>query len=200
MAESNVRRFYRREEFTSLNGPIPLELLSTELNGLTLSVPIADMRITTAGGLVLEWAEFPSGADITAIDTAVAAFTGGETTSTLEVQSNAGPVTAGTSTPVDVIDFTTPPLSAGKYQVIWTSMFRLTATAANTGARAIVTVAGVTQQSHWGESLVTAYNGAATFERLAGQTIRVQLQIAKVGAGAVNAEMTGARFSIDKIG
>jgi hypothetical protein len=200
VAESNIRRFYRREEFTALNGPIPLDLLSTVLNDLTLSVPIADMRITTAGGLGLEWAEFPSADDIEAIDAAIAAFTGGTTTSTLAVQSNNGPVTASTSTPVDVVDFTTPPLAGGKYQVIWNSMFRLTAVAASTGARAIVTVAGVTQQSHWGESLVTAYNGAATFERLAGQTIRVQLQIAKVGAGAVNAEMTGARFSIDKIG
>ncbi len=200
MAESNIRRFYRREEFTALNGPIPLDLLSTTLNGLTLSVPIADMRITTAGGLSIEWAAFPSGADITAIDAAIATFSGGTTTSTLAVQSNAGPVTASSSTPVDVIDFTTPPLSTGKYQVIWSSMFRLTGVAANTGARAIATVSGVTQQAHWGESLVTAYNGAATFERLAGQTIRVQLQIAKVGAGVVSAEMTGARFSLDKIG
>jgi hypothetical protein len=187
VAETIIRRFYAREEFVALNGPIPLDLLSTTLNGLT-------------GGLALEWADFPSGADITAINAAVAAFTGGTTTSTLEVQSNAGPVVATSSTPVNVIDFTTPALDAGKYQVIWSSMFRLTAVAASTGARAIVTVSGVTQQSHWGESLVTSYNGAATFERLAGQTIRVQLQIAKIGAGAVNAEMTGARFSIDKIG
>jgi len=200
VAETNIRRFYAREEFIALNGPIPIDLLSTALSGLTLDVPIADLRITTAGGLMIEWAALPSSADITVIDAAIATFTGGTTTSTLAVQTNNGPVTASTSTPVDVIDFTTPPLSTGKYQVIWTSMFRLTATAANTGARAIATVAGVTQQSHWGEALVTAYNGAATFERLAGQTIHVRLQIAKIGAGAVNAEMTGARFSIDKIG
>jgi hypothetical protein len=163
-------------------------------------VEVAIERLSRLGRLVIEWADFPSTDDITAIDAAIAGFTGGSTTSTLAVQTNNGPVVATSSTPVNVIDFTTPALDAGKYQAIWTSMFRLTATAANTGARAIVTVAGVTQQSHWGESLVTAYNGAATFERLAGQTIHVQLQIAKVGAGAVNAEMTGARFSIDKIG
>jgi len=200
MAESNIRRFYRREEFVALNGPIPLDLISTTLGDLTLSVPIANVAITAPGGLVIEWADLPSPTDVAVIDAAIAAFVGGTTTSTLAVQTNNGPVTASSSTPVDVIDYTTPPLAAGKYQVIWTSMFRLTATAANTGARAIVTVAGVTQQAHWGEALVTAYNGAATFERVAGQTIRVQLQIAKVGAGAVNAEMTGARFSIDKIG
>jgi hypothetical protein len=200
VADTNIKRFYRREEFPLLNGPIPLDLLSTTLGGLTLSVPIANLGITIPGGLVIEWAAFPSTVDITAIDAAIAAFTGGTTTSTLAVQSNNGPVTASTATAVDVIDYTTPALSAGKYQVIWNSMFRLTATAANTGARAIATVSGVTQQAHWGEFLFTAYNGAATFERLAGQTIRVQLQIAKIGAGAVNAEMTGARFSIDKIG
>jgi hypothetical protein len=200
VADTNIRRFYRREEFVLLNGSIPLDLLSTTLGGLTLSVPIANLSITVPGGLVIEWAAFPSTADITAIDAAIAAFTGGNTTSTLAVQTNNGPVTASTATAVDVIDYTTPALSAGKYQVIWNSMFRLTATAANTGARAIATVSGVTQQAHWGETLVSAYNGAATFERLAGQTIRVQLQIAKIGAGAVNAEITGARFSIDKIG
>jgi hypothetical protein len=199
MALTTIQRFYRREEFVLLNGPLSVPLFQTHLSGVVLSVPVANLELTSGGGLRIQWEGHPSPEDILAIDGGVASFVGGVTTSAPIVQANAGPVIASNSTAVDAIDFTTPALDGGTYQVIWTSSYRLSAAAANTAARAIATINSVSQQTHWGESVVCAYNGAATFVRNAGQVVRVQLQIAKIGAGVVNAEMTNARFSIDKI-
>lgn len=200
MATQNFRIIYDRSEFLALSGSIQLPVLTTTLLGLSLTSPIVDIRRTPSGnGVAVEWESLVSEADIDAVDDAIATFVGAATTSDPFVQTNAGPVTASNSTPVSVIDFTTPPLDFGTYDVKFSSMYRLVNTSANTAARAISIVNGSQQMTHWGEAVVSAYNGSGTLQRLAGQTIRVQLQIAKVGAGAVTAEMTGARISIDKV-
>jgi hypothetical protein len=204
MAETNYTRFYLREEFTALVGNIPIALFATVIGGLTLTVHPIDVRLTPQQhGVIIEWTAFPSTEDITAVDAAVAAFVGGTTTSEPFVTVNAGPITT-TGAAVDVIDFTSPPLDAGTYQIIFSSQFRMTAVVVGDAARALTIVTASpagpsTQQDHWGEAVVKAYNGAATIKRSAGQTIRVQLQIQEVGPGVGTAEMTKARVTVDKI-
>lgn len=204
MPESSFRRFYRRDEFLALPGTSDIDagVLGTALGALVLSDPIAEVRLVAppGTGVVVEWESLPGAGVLPLVDAAIAAFVGGATTSQPFIVNVAGPITAANNTPVAVVDFTTPPLDAGTYAVSWLSQFRLTATAANTASRAIAIVNGLTQQSHWGEAVVHAFNGSSPVPRTAGQTLRVQLQIAKLGAGAVNAEMTGARFTVDKIG
>lgn len=209
MAEDSFRRFYLRADFLALVGSqIPLPLLQTALLELnpTLSQLIIDVReLPGESGAVLEWRARPSDADLVLVDNLIATFTGGATTDAPQVATNAGPVTASSATPVDVIDITSAPLDAGTYQVVMTCQMRMQAVVAGDAARAILTItpspaAARVQREHWGEAVEHAYNLTATFQRQAGQTIRVQLQIAEVGPGAGTAEITNARVTIDKIG
>lgn len=204
MAESNYTRIYLREEFTSLVGNIPIELLATTLTGLVLSVPIFDVRLTPQEhAVIVEWNAFPSAADITAIDAAVAAFAGGATTSSPFEYNSFGVSTSTSTTPVVKINQTTPALDAGTYQVIWTSSIRMQAVIANTGVEGKIRLtrsdgAFVEQDDAWDLANRHAYNGAITFQILAGQTITSLLTFSRLGASGT-AEMSGARITVDKI-
>lgn len=210
MAETTITRYYREEEFSNLAPGFGLDAnyLATVLGALALSEPVAEVRKIQAGeavGVAVAWAGIPSNADVAAVDAAVAAFTGGPTTSEPFVEVSTPATTASNATPVTKIDITTPPLEAGTYQVIFSCQYRMQAVVAGDAARAIsiVTPSGTSarqQVDHWGESVAKAYNGAATFKRTTGQTIRVQLLIAEVGPGTGTAEMSDARVSVDKIG
>jgi hypothetical protein len=208
MADTSFRRFYRRAAFVALPAPAPIDVavLSTVIGALVLDhYPAGIFPFSIGDGVELEWAEYPLLGDFTLVDAAIAAFVGGATTAApIIVVANAA-VTTTSATPTSVIDVTTPALSAGTYQVIFSSQFRLTTTVAGEAARAIAIItaspaAAVQQLDHSGDAVVRCYNGAATLLRTAGQTIRVQLQIAEVGPGVATAEMTQARVTIDKIG
>src|SRR5690606_20731029 len=103
------RRYYRREDFTSLaSGPVPYALLSATLDQLTLEAAIDGLHLLPSGAVLVEWTTLPSAADVAAVDQAVAAFVGGETDSApLVVESFA--VATATTDPVEKIRATTPP-------------------------------------------------------------------------------------------
>lgn len=204
MAQSNFTRIYLRADFTSLAGNIPIALLATTLTALALSVPILDVRFTPQqNAVIVEWNTFPSAADITALDAAVAAFIGGTTTSQPFEYNSFAVSTSASSTPVTKIDQTTPPLDAGTYQVLWTTSLRMQAVIANTGVQADITLSrsdgvSVHQDDAWDLTNRHAFNGALTFQVLAGQTIRSQLTFNRLGASGT-AEMSGVRITVDKI-
>lgn len=204
MAENNYTRIYLREEFTSLVGNIPIALLAAQLTALSLTVPPIDVRFTPQEhAVIVEWDQFPSAQDIVDLDAAVAAFAGGATTSEPFQYNSFAVATSTSSTPVVKIDQTTPPLDAGTYQVIWTSSTRMQAVAANTGVQADVTLTrsdgvSVHQDDAWNLANRHAFNGAITFQVLAGQTIRSELTFNRLGASGT-AEMSGARITVDKI-
>jgi hypothetical protein len=209
MADNSFRRFYRRVDFVALALTADLNAgpLAIQINALALSTPVAEVRANTllADGIVIEWLSLPTLADFAAIDAVVAAFVGGSTAIQPFVVTVNSAVTTTSATPTNVIDFTTPTLDAGTYQIIFSSQFRLTTAVAGEAARALFVVtaspaAAVTQQDHSGDPVVKAYNGAVTLARAQGQTMRVQLQIAEVGPGVATAEMTQARITIDRIG
>jgi len=210
MADESYRRFYGQSAFLALTSGLlaALPLFKTEVGLLALTAPIVDVRLTVLGvqlTVVVEWAARPSDNDLLLVDGKVASFVGSATTSEPIVAVSAGATTAANATLVDKIDLVTPPLDAGTYQVIWTSQLRMQAVVVGDAARAVLTItpsggAPQTQMDHWGEAVVKAYNGAATFLRAAGQTIRVQLQLAEVGPGVGVAEISLARVTIDKIG
>lgn len=204
MASSNFFRFYRPVDFTSLVGDLEIGLLRTALTLLVLSTPIRNAELLSPGlGVRLEWDVLPSAADITLVDAAIAAFTGGTTTSQ-PFEYNAFAITSSaSSTPVTKLDNTTPPLDAGTYQVLWTTSLRMQAIIANTGIQADITLTRsdgvfVHQDDSWDLNVRHAFNGAITFLVLAGQTIRTQLTFNRLGASGV-AEMSGARITVDKI-
>jgi hypothetical protein len=204
MADSNYTRIYLREEFASLVGNIPITLLAAQLTALPLTVPIMDVRFTRQQhAVIIEWSDFPSAQDIVDLDAAVAAFAGGATTSSPFEYNSFAISTSASGTPVTKLNNTTPPLDAGTYQVLWTSSLRMQAVAANTGVEGKVRLtrsdgAFVEQDDAWNLANRHAFNGAITFQVLAGQTITSLLTFSRLGASGT-AEMSGARITVDKI-
>ena len=204
MAETNYTRIYLREEFTSLVGNIPITLLAAQLLALPLTVPPIDVRFTLQQhAVIVEWSQFPSAQDIIDIDAAVAAFTGGVTTSSPFEYNSFAVSTSTSATPITKLNNTTPPLDAGTYQVIWTTSLRMQAVTANTGVRGTIRLTRsdgvfVEQTDGWDLTEPHAYNGAITFQVLAGQTIASLLTFNRLGASGT-AEMSGARITVDKI-
>jgi hypothetical protein len=206
MAESTFRRFYRQAEFLGMAGnPVDPAQFATFLTTLPLSEPVADVRVSVQGIVGVEWADLPTQNDLDILDNAVATFAAAPTTDQPFELNSFAATTATTAALVDKINFTTPPLAAGTYQVLWTSMLRMVAAVANTGVRGVMTLARqpgntqVQQESNWDLAQKIAFNGGLTFQVTAGQTISALLQLNKLGAAAATAEMSGARVTIDKI-
>jgi hypothetical protein len=206
MADESFRKTYYQADFTSLGGSIAANktLLETALSQLTLIVPVNEVRLALGGAAaVVEWQALPDPADVAAVTAAVVAFVGGTTTSQPFEYNSFAAATSTSSTPVTKIDQTTPPLDAGTYQVIWTTSLRMLAVAANTGVRGTIRLTRsdgvfVEQTDGWDLTEPHAYNGAITFQVLAGQTITSLLTFNRLGASGT-AEMSGARITVDKI-
>lgn len=206
MADESFRKTYYTSDFTSLSGGIAENkpLLESALSALTLTVPVNEVRVALGGAAaIVEWQQLPAPADVAAVDAAVAAFTGGPTTSQPFEFNSFGASTTQSGTHQTKIDETTPPLDAGTYQVIWTSSLRMQAVAANTGVEGKIRLERsdgvfVEQDDAWDLANRHAFNGAITFQIQAGQTIRALLTFARLGVSGT-AEMSGARVTIDQI-
>lgn len=206
MADDYFRRRYTQADFTSLATSIAegLPLLRTALALLSLTVPVSDVRLDLSlNAAIVEWLTLPAAADITAVNAAVAAFVGGSTTSAPIEINSFGAVTTTSGTPTVKITHTTGPLDAGTYQVIWNSSLRMLAVIANTGVEGRIALvrsdgATVSQSDAWDLNSLHVFNGALTFQILAGQTIAATLSFLRLGASGT-AEMSGARITIDKI-
>jgi hypothetical protein len=206
MAESSFRRFYRPSDFVALVGDLDMGMLRTVLTGLGLSAPIGNVeKLATGLGVRIEWDDLPPPADVALIDAAVAAFTGGATTSQPFVYESFALATSSSGTPVVKIDQTTPPLDAGTYQVSWVCNTQMAAVIANTGVQATIRLerlpdnAFVEQPDAWDRAAPHAFNGSQPFPVQAGKRIRALLTFVRLGASG-QAEMRGARITIDKVG
>lgn len=206
MADDYFRRRYTQTDFTSLATSLSeaLTLFRTAVAQLSLTQPVADVRLDLSeNAIIVEWLTLPIQADINAVNAAVAAFTGGTTTSA-PIEINSFAVATSTSgTPTVKITHTTQPLDEGTYQVIWNSSIRMQALIANTGVEGRISIArsdgaSVAQTDAWDLANNHVFNGAITFIILAGQTIAVTLSFLRLGASGT-AEMSGARITIDKI-
>jgi hypothetical protein len=209
MSDESFRKTFYAFEFTALGGGSLSEnkpVIDAELASIAppLGVPINETRLALGGAaLIVEWASLPSSADVAAVTAKVPTIVGAETTSE-PFEFNSFAVSTSTSgVHAMKIDQTTPPLDAGTYQVIWNSSIRMQAVAANTGVEGKIRITRsdgvfVEQDDAWNLANRHAFNGALTFTLLAGQTIRVQLSHARLGASGT-AEMSGARVTIDQI-
>lgn len=206
MPNQTFRVVYERAEFLALVGnEINLGILTTQLAALPLASPIVDVRLTNGSvGVIIEWNELISDADFDLVDNLIETFVGGTTTSApFEIESLAA-TTSGTGAIVDKIDFTTPALDPGTYQVIWGSEIRITTLVAGTGVGARITLTRSDPVSRvwddsWDLNFPHFFGGGITFQVTAGQTIRALLQFQKIGVPAVLAEISRARITIDKI-
>jgi hypothetical protein len=205
MSETTFRKYYAQTEFTGMAGEYAnADQFETYLSTVALGSPVVDVYAVGTHSIAVEWAELPPPGDIVLVDAAVIAFAAQPTTSEPFELNSFAATTATTTTPVDKISFTTPPLEAGTYQILWASMLRMVAAVAGTGVRALITLTrsggtSIQQESHWDLAQKVAFNGGITFRVTAGQTIGVLLQVNKIGAAAATAEMSGARVTIDKI-
>lgn len=210
MSESSFRKFYAYTEFLAVASnqltPNP-EAFKTFL--ATYGFDVVPINVEAIGNdtIMVEWTTFPSQADIPRLDAAVEEFTGGSTDEPFEVES-LDATSATTSNLVGVIDFTTPPLDSGTYQVTWNALVGMLATVANTGVRGVLTltrtqgsdVVSRQWEHNWNLQQPQLFGSVTTFRCQSGATIRAHLQVAKLGAAAATAQMGGARVTIDKIG
>lgn len=205
MPNQNFRVIYDRSEFLALVGNINLPLLTAQLVALPLTSPIVDIRLIPTGiGVSIEWETLISDTDFALVDALIETFTGGGTTSSpFEIES-LGTSTDGTGSFITKVDFTTPALDPGTYQVLWDAQIRTTTLVAGTGVGARITLTRSDPISRvwddsWDLNFAHHFGGGITFQVTAGQTIRALLQFQKLGAPAVLAEMSRARVTIDKI-
>lgn len=207
MADESYRKTFYTSDFSALAvGTIASNktLIDAALAGLTLTVPVNETRVALGGNaLIVEWQTLPAPADVAAVTAAVAAFTGGETTSAPFEYNSFGASTTTSGTHQTKLDDTTPALDAGTYQVLWSSSLRMQAVIANTGIEGKMRVTRsdgvfVEQTDAWDRANAHAYNGALTFQISGGQTIRTHLTFARLGASGT-AEMSGVRITVDKI-
>jgi hypothetical protein len=206
MTDDYFRRRYTQQQFTSLPTSIAeaLPLLRTSLSQLALSQPITDVQLDLSGNAaIVEWSTLPLAADLALVDAAITSFAGGTTSHAPLELNSPGASTTQLTTPVDKLTFATPPLEAGTYQILWTSSIRMLAIAANTGVAASVAFLrsdGVSfaQDDSWDLNVRHAFNGALTFQVLAGQTLSGALRFTRLGASGT-AEMSGARITVDKL-
>lgn len=208
MPQSNFRRYYYQHEFALLVGGLAanLALIDTAMRALPTSVPIGAIALFGGeAGVEVVWDGLPESADIDALDALVPTIAGGTTTSQPFVYESFALATSISGTPVVKIDQTTPPLDAGTYQVSWVSNIQMQAAIANTGVQATIRLerlpdgAAVEQPDSWALNFPHAFNGSQPFQIAAGKRIRVLLTFARLGASG-QAEMRGARITIDKVG
>lgn len=204
MSFDQVSRFYQATEFPALVGTLERQMLHAHLTtGASYTVPIADVQLTSSGGVRIDWESIPTTSDLATLEARIATFTGGSVSSApIELNQFAASTTTSAAHQTKV-DYTTPPLAAGTYQVLWVSTLRMLAVAANTGIEGKVVITrsdnvSVQQTDAWDLANGHAFNGGITFVVAAGQTIRVQLTFARLGASGT-AEMSGARVTIDQL-
>lgn len=209
MADDYFRKTFYAFEFTALGGSGLAEnkaVIDAALETMSppLSVPINETRLAMGGGaLIVEWNALPSEADVDAVVALIPTIVGVATTSAPFEFNSFGVSTSTSGVHAMKIDQTTPPLDAGTYQVLWTSSLRMQAVIANTGVEGKIRITRsdgvfVEQDDAWDRANRHAFNGALTFTLLAGQTIRVQLSHARLGASGT-AEISGARVTIDQL-
>ena len=207
MAFNEITRFWPRSDFVALGvgATIDIQLFQQHLASAVLSTPPVAVLHLPGEGIRIDWETLPTEADLLAIDAKVASFAGGATSSAPMSVASAGVTTASNATPVDKLDFTTPPLAAGTYSITYTGQHRLQSAVAgdSAGVKLTLTFSGFPpffQEDEWPFVLKHGYDYAVTGQVAAGQTVRVQAQVYKLGAGAAVAECSKARFTIDKIG
>lgn len=209
MADESFKKTYYAHEFTALtNGSLaenkPVIDAALQQIDPPLSLPVNETRLALGGAaLIVEWAGLPSASDVAAVDALIPTIEGIATTAEPIELNSFGAQTSESSTPVVKISQTTPPLQPGTYQVIWTSSIRMQAVIANTGVQGRIQLqrsdgAQVVQTDAWDLNVNHAFNGAITFQVLAGQTISAELSFNRLGASGT-AEMSGARLTIDQI-
>jgi hypothetical protein len=213
MSENHTKTYYAHE-FVALGGGSLAEnkpIIDAALAAIVppLSLPVNETRLALGGAaLIVDWAGLPSSADVAAVTALVPTIVGVTTTSApIELESLGTTTTTDTVTPVDKIDFTTQPLDAGTYQVMWDALVGMVATVANTGVKGIITLTRIrgassvarTWSHGWNQQEPQLFGSGITFQCNAGDRIRVQLQVLKLGVAAATAAMGMARVTIDQI-
>lgn len=208
MSQTDFRKYYAQSEFIAMASvPVDPAQFETFLTTLSFSVAVVDVYAIT-GFIAVQFDALPTPSDFTTLDAAVASFVAvPPTDAPLEVES-LGITSATTTTLVDVIDATTPPRDAGTYRVDWCCLVGMLATVVNAGVRGVVTLTRTqganvvtrTWEHNWNLQQPQTFSGGRTFLVTQGATIRVRLQVSKIGAPAATAQMASAVVTVDKIG
>ena len=207
MSFQNFRVIYERTDFLALVGNIPIKILTAQLLQIPLASAITEIKLVGPSAnpsVAVEWEALISDDDIDTVDDFIATFIGGATTSQpFEIES-LDPSLDGSGNVIPKIDFITPLLDEGTYQVSWACEIQTETQVPNTGVLGILTVtrsdgASRTWRDSWDLPFPHFFGDCITFKAETGQSIRVQLSFQKLGADPVNAAMSVARVTIDQI-
>jgi hypothetical protein len=196
MGTTRVVRTYANTEFTSTSDPNP-KVLERELGDLALTEQPSDVH-RSGTDVVVVWNDLlPLAADIVLIDAAVAAHTGGNTTSdpvraeSEDVSSNA------TDTWETKLELTTQKLVAGTYEIVWYAEIACDAVVASSTAAVRVMIGGnvefadKTPGTDW-----YAVSGNNFVDVLDGDTITTEIRYRKAGTAANMAYIQKTRISV----
>jgi hypothetical protein len=202
----SFRVFYQRAAFVAM---IPaaanIPLLRATLKSLPLATQFAEVRPLPDGGAVVEWTTVTAttATDVALVNAAVAAFTGGATTSQPFSLESFGATPALNATPVLKASLATGPLDGGTYTFSWNSSLRMNPANVNGGVQGVIRLASSSgdfreQPDSWDLAFPHAFNGSIIFEVQAGQSLTATAHVLRLGS-AGTAEMSGLRFTIDQL-
>lgn len=205
MSLEAAQKIYEPAAFVALTTSVNIGILAASIAALSLGEQPDVIELIGTNRVRVVWlGAFPSAADVLAVDGAIAAHTGGTTTNLPQQFENLGNVDATSGTFVAVFDVTTPPLDAGTYLVLVETELSMPVVQSNTAVQAEFRL-GAGSGTLIGRTTVASATQPAGFDphamlaRTAGQTIRVVLQIAKLGASAATARAANSRLSICKV-
>lgn len=200
-------RTFGPADFTSLgSNQLNIDVLRDDISSQVYDTSPPFVDAIAARAVIARWGSFPTPADVATVAARIAAHTGGATTSAPVQLENLANVDAPSATMVSIFDHTTPPLKAGTYLVIVATDLWMPATIANTftrcefriGPAAGTLIAGTTAASG-PQTHSTAFTPHAMLARTEGQTLRLLLQVAKLGVPAATARASNSRMSYCRV-
>jgi hypothetical protein len=208
----NYTEPFYAHEFTALGGGSLAEnkeVIDAALASIEppLSLPVRTQIALGGAALFVEFAGLPSADDVAAVRGRIPTIVGVATTSEPIAVEALAVVDNPSTDLVTVIDVTTPPRDGGTYQILLDSQIGMAATVADAGARVLATfslirggnVIAVRPYEHsWDRAQPQLFSPNITFDCVAGDQVRVQLQFQRIGVAAT-ARLSAARVTIDQL-
>jgi len=207
MANSKTELTAPKSDFTTSGGVVNYAILNQELGAASLSVPVysvmgkgTDVKIVLDGNA--------TEADVTAVETVIAAHAGDVFQPTFQSTSEAEDVLKGEAaieatdaTLVTVYEHDSGALPEGQYQILWSAEHRVDVEADGEDSNLLVEVdlgdgngyLEMSADSNQSQKIHSVSNGMV-LPRVDGQSIKVRMSLNKTGSGGSKAILRRARL------
>ena len=198
MSTTTSTRTYTFSEFP--NGKVNTAMLEAEIAVAALSVPLATSPQLTGSSAVLTFSGLLTAADITALNTVVAAHQGLDFSTTSEMADDLTETTNATTTWANKLATSIGPLPAGAYLISWSCEHDLLAEVAGVNSQARVTLNGwALNMDSWPHAVTHHFGGAVPYIAGAGDNFELAIGFRTNGASAATARMRRVHIAVAKI-